>query len=546
MKRIFVLFFLLIMRAAAQVPTNGLVAWYPFNGNANDSSGNGNNGTLHGLTSVPDRFGNPNAAYQFNGTSDYIDVASSASFPSTGITTAFWFNRNGNPPTSPDENYICKDLAFSTYLSDSILYAEVWKGSPGVWAYWSSGNYKVSDDTDWIFYASTFDNSTKLVNIYINGVLVNSVTETDPNAIVRLSSSPLYIGRNTSPVYYINGKLDDVRIYNRALSSNEIQSLYHEGGWDNVPTNGLVAWYPFNGNANDSSGNGNNGTNYGATLTSDRFGNPNSAYLFDGSSSYILVNSSAKFPDTAITTAFWFNRNGNPPTSPDENYICKDLAFSTYLSDSILYAEVWKGSPGVWAYWSSGNYKVSDDTDWIFYASTFDNSTKLVNIYINGVLVDSVTETDPNAIVRSSSSPLYIGRNTSPVYYINGKLDDVRIYNRTLSSKEIQSLYHDGPTTAVKDTRNKTVPEKFTLLQNFPNPFNPSTVIQFTVPSNGRAVLKVFNILGQEVATLFDGVAAAGEYHQATFDASRLASGIYFSRLEFGGMMQVKKLLLMK
>ena len=48
MKRIFVLFFLLIMRAAAQVPTNGLVAWYPFNGNANDSSGNGNNGTLHG------------------------------------------------------------------------------------------------------------------------------------------------------------------------------------------------------------------------------------------------------------------------------------------------------------------------------------------------------------------------------------------------------------------------------------------------------------------------------------------------------------------
>ena len=369
---------------------------------------------------------------------------------------------------------------------------------------------------------------------------------TDPNAIVRSSSSPLYIGRNTSPVYYINGKLDDVRIYNRALSSNEIQSLYHEGGWDKVPANGLVAWYPFNGNANDSSGNGNNGTNYGATLTSDRFGNANSAYLFDGSSSYILVNNSAKFPDTAITTAFWFNRNGNPPVSPDENYICKDLAFSTYLSDSILYSEVWKGTPGVWAYWSSGNYKVSDDTDWIFYASTFDNSTKLVNIYINGVLVNSVTETDPNAIVRSSSSPLYIGRNTSPVYYINGKLDDVRIYNRALSSNEIQSLYHEGGTTAVKDNMKIKIPKEFTLLQNYPNPFNPSTVIQFTVPSSGRAVLKVYNILGQEVATLFDGVAAAGEYHQATFDASRLASGIYFSRLEFGGKMQVKKMMLLK
>ena len=64
--------------------------------------------------------------------------------------------------------------------------------------------------------------------------------------------------------------------------------------------------------------------------------------------------------------------------------------------------------------------------------------------------------------------------------------------------------------------------------------------------SNGRAVLKVFNILGQEIATLYDGVAAAGEYHQVIFDASRLASGIYFSRLEFGGKMQMKKMLLLK
>ncbi len=90
------------------------------------------------------------------------------------------------------------------------------------------------------------------------------------------------------------------------------------------------------------------------------------------------------------------------------------------------------------------------------------------------------------------------------------------------------------------------IPTTFSLSQNFPNPFNPSTIIQFTVPFNGRAVLKVFNTLGQEVATLFDGVATAGEYHQATFDASHLASGIYFSRLEFNGTMQVKKMLLLK
>ncbi len=86
----------------------------------------------------------------------------------------------------------------------------------------------------------------------------------------------------------------------------------------------------------------------------------------------------------------------------------------------------------------------------------------------------------------------------------------------------------------------------FELAQNFPNPFNPSTSIQFTVPTDGRATLKVFNTLGQEVATLFNDNATAGIYHQVQFNGSNLASGIYFSRLEFNGKMQVRKMLLLK
>jgi Ice-binding-like/Secretion system C-terminal sorting domain len=89
-------------------------------------------------------------------------------------------------------------------------------------------------------------------------------------------------------------------------------------------------------------------------------------------------------------------------------------------------------------------------------------------------------------------------------------------------------------------------PYEFVLSQNYPDPFNPSTVIQFTIPSNGRAVLKVFNILGQEVATLFNDEAVAGVNHQVQFNGSNFASGIYFSRLEFGGKMQVKKMVLLK
>lgn len=87
---------------------------------------------------------------------------------------------------------------------------------------------------------------------------------------------------------------------------------------------------------------------------------------------------------------------------------------------------------------------------------------------------------------------------------------------------------------------------EFSSSQNYPDPFNPSTTIQFTVPFSGRAVLKDFNVLGQEVATLFDNEAAAGINHQVRFNASTLAGGIYFSRLEFNRKMQARKMVLLK
>lgn len=99
-------------------------------------------------------------------------------------------------------------------------------------------------------------------------------------------------------------------------------------------------------------------------------------------------------------------------------------------------------------------------------------------------------------------------------------------------------------TTGVE--QSEAAPYDFVLLQNYPNPFNPETSIAFTVPSNGRATLKIFNMLGQEVATLFNGPAEAGMYNQVRFNASEYASGIYMSRLEFNGSVQTRKMLLLK
>ncbi|MGA9364127.1 MAG: T9SS type A sorting domain-containing protein [Bacteroidota bacterium] len=89
-------------------------------------------------------------------------------------------------------------------------------------------------------------------------------------------------------------------------------------------------------------------------------------------------------------------------------------------------------------------------------------------------------------------------------------------------------------------------PDRFFLAQNYPNPFNPSTVIEFVVPTSGFATMKVYNVLGQEVATLFDGKAEAGKINSAQFNASNLPSGLYFYALRSAGKSDTKRMLLVK
>jgi hypothetical protein len=107
------------------------------------------------------------------------------------------------------------------------------------------------------------------------------------------------------------------------------------------------------------------------------------------------------------------------------------------------------------------------------------------------------------------------------------------------------SAFRKGSMTSVSPLP-ELVPLEFALYQNYPNPFNPSTTILFTVPAREETTLKVYNILGQEVAVLFNDIAEAGEYHRVVFDASRLASGIYFARVQSGGKTLLKKMTLLK
>jgi hypothetical protein len=110
--------------------------------------------------------------------------------------------------------------------------------------------------------------------------------------------------------------------------------------------------------------------------------------------------------------------------------------------------------------------------------------------------------------------------------------------------KPLGDLSFYGPLSDVEKIDGQ-IPSAFELNQNYPNPFNPTTTISFTIPQSGHFTLKVFNVLGQEVATLLNGQMEAGAF-KATFDASKLSSGMYIYRLNGENITLSKKMMLVK
>jgi hypothetical protein len=211
-----------------------------------------------------------------------------------------------------------------------------------------------------------------------------------------------------------------------------------------VPTNGLVGWWPFNGNANDESGNGNNGTVNGATLTSDRFANLNSAYNFNGQNNNIVVPNSISINPSLITVSVWVNPTSFSPNAQAQYIIDKSF-------DPVIRS---------WAIRISGSGELDLEirVNNIYY--TFATTSVLnLNQWNNLVFVydgDSAKLYRNNLIVISQSLPgtltnfnydLSIGyfphANIPPYgYFWNGKLDDIGIWNRPLTQQEITDLFN--------------------------------------------------------------------------------------------------------
>jgi hypothetical protein len=284
-----------------------------------------------------------------------------------------------------------------------------------------------------------------------------------------------------------------------------------------VPTNGLVGYWPFNGNANDESGYGNNGTANGATLTSDRFGNANSAYNFDGINDLISIPDSNTLSITNnITMSAWVYVN-----SDNQNYhsiLSKRLNGNWSYNLSLSYYFGPGGSPTEVNKVFSGRrnnsgaqleYKFSDEP--IVFVQWFQITIKIENnvitFYKNGIDMGVNLYGNQFTIpMINQAIGLTIGSNGDGGEWFNGKLDDIGIWNRALTQEEITNLYNsvnsnECLTMVINSGPLSTNPVTYTSTVNiFPNPANDQITIDCGNLANVVGWnIKITNALGQQV-----------------------------------------------
>ena len=434
--------------------TDGLVGYWSFDGQdmdwsqstaeARDTSGNNNHGdVINGATPVSGKVGQ---GMSFDGVDDYVGVSNFNL--SDSFTLSVWINNNSSSNNFMYQNSgAANRWLFNISNNKLSFYTDVYG--------WKVGT--VSLNSGWNYVVAVGEND--LINYYVNGVYDNI-----NGAIGEISNnnSLVTIGKTTNG--YFNGTIDEVRIYNRVLSSDEITEQYQAGIREmqvdfplvNNLTNGLVGHWTFNGQdmdwgsstaeAIDRSGQGNDGDVIGATAVSGISGQGMS---FDGVDDYINCGSDSSLDDLHTKGGMSISAWIYPYTSGEVNagrIIDKDSNHleSVYFSLSGTKLQLVKdGSTNLVVRSSDNDIKFNQ---WQHVAVAWDGSTVATNahLYINGAEVIYSIQNDGVSLSSEAARSLRIGSRGNGALAFDGIIDEVRIYNRVLSEDEIGQLYQMG------------------------------------------------------------------------------------------------------
>lgn len=306
-----------------------------------------------------------------------------------------------------------------------------------------------------------------------------------------------------------------------------------------------AAFFPFNGNAQDDGPFENNGTVKGAVPAADRFGNTASAFYFDGEDDAVQV---ANHPTLnfqhEVSINFWMNM---PQYLPRESFPISHGSWQNRWKVSIIPTKKMR-----WTINTESGIADLDSKNTLFPDSTYNvhvsYDMSIMKMYLNGELSSSKSWTGQ---LKQTTLDLTIGQMLpgNNQYNFEGILDDLHIYNRVLTDEEIRDLFDALPTTA-QTSPEITLPKQNQLYTNYPNPFNPHTIIRYDLRQAAHVQLQIYNVLGQHVRTLVNQRHVPGT-KQVMWDGRdetgiHAPSGIYIYKLKVNSFVEIRKMLLLK
>ena len=454
--------------------SNGLVAWYQFDGNTTDSSSNANYATPSGtITYGAGKFGQ---AATFGGTQS-VSVANNTTLQNSAVTISFWMN--ASTPVSYAE---IVSLDGGTTGSPGFDIEEGAAGAGTVYMrvdtsaganYNGCGTASAVVGKGWTHMLYTISGGT--VTGYMNGVQICTLAYTVGTGISN-STVPLKIGTGPGSFVY-NGALDDVRLYNRVLSADEITQLYQ----GNQPTNcdqSCLGWWKFDEGqgitAHDSTGQtGPNLTDFNnITSTTAKVGK--GALLVAASSQYLYTNDPSPYiegqnlsPGTSdFTMSLWLKLNtiafsGLQYVVFDGASSNGDPGFGIRINTAGQFLPI--VGDGTTRY--SCNSVVLSTGTWYNVTVVMTRSANMV-MYINGSSSCSVAiSASSGANILHTSSGLALGGVGVAAEYVDGIMDEVGIWHRALTTTEVTDLYNSGSGRGLSDL---TTAEKVNLAAYWP------------------------------------------------------------------------------
>jgi hypothetical protein len=425
--------------------TEGLVACYPFDGNANDASGNGNHGIVAGGVGYAE--GKMGQAAQFNGKNGVV----TATLPKVKKTysVSMFVKLNSNNKVENQLFYLTRKNAIDRlgYLSTyPIGKKKIWHfGSRRYGKGWEDRGTAAIDPEGMLINKWShlvFILNDKEISLYVNGKLLKTIESAYESDIEAHSNLLFLVGGTTEKYQWMDGLIDEVRIYNRALTESEIKQLYNPacGGI----TEGLVACYPFDGNANDASGNGNHGIVAGGAGYAE--GKIGQAAQFNGKNG--VVTATLPKVKKTYSVSMFVKLNSNNKVENQLFYLTRKNAIDRlgYLSTyPIGKKKIWHfGSRRYGKGWEDRGTAAIDPEGMLINKWShlvFILNDKEISLYVNGKLLKTIESAYESDIEAHSNLLFLVGGTTEKYQWMDGLIDEVRIYNRALTESEIKQLY---------------------------------------------------------------------------------------------------------